>query len=233
MLSDCTYSRLSSTNVLTDFVELPSQLLEHWFEETEVLKEYARHFETGEPVPEELLRKLNAARMFNQGFETIEYTACALLDMLLHQIDEYDNFDLSKFEKDQMARLGMPLGIVMRHRPAHFLHLFASTMYAAGYYGEFGEVVSSKVFMYGAFLNPPYLFPCFEQCIYGRKSLMRMHLLRFKKLAFLIQRQPKEFESMSILPATKRLQTSYSESSVVEILISSTCWQRRDWYPKG
>lgn len=137
MLSDCTYSRLSSTNVLTDFVELPSQLMEHWFEEPEVLKEYARHFETGKPVPDELLNKLKAAKMFNQGFETIEYTSCALLDMLLHQVDDYEDFDISKFEKEQLERLGMPQGIVMRHRPAHFLHLFASTMYAAGYYGEF------------------------------------------------------------------------------------------------
>ncbi|KAG7347989.1 peptidyl-dipeptidase dcp [Nitzschia inconspicua] len=134
MLSDCTYSRLSSTNVLTDFVELPSQLMEHWFEEPEVLKEYCRHFESGEPVPDELLEKLKAAKMFNQGFETIEYTACALLDMLLHQVDDYEDFDISKFEKEQLDRLGMPQGIVMRHRPAHFLHLFASTMYAAGYY---------------------------------------------------------------------------------------------------
>ncbi|KAL3914697.1 MAG: hypothetical protein SGILL_005998 [Bacillariaceae sp.] len=134
MLSDCTYSRLSSTNVLTDFVELPSQLMEHWFEEPEVLKEYARHFESGEPVPDELLEKLNAAKRFNQGFETIEYTSCALLDMLLHQVDNYDNFDITKFEKEQLERLGMPKGIVMRHRPGHFLHLFASTMYAAGYY---------------------------------------------------------------------------------------------------
>jgi peptidyl-dipeptidase Dcp len=137
MLSDCTYSRLSSTNVLTDFVELPSQLMEHWFEEPEVLKEYARHFESGEPVPDHLLAKLKAAKRFNQGFETIEYTSCALLDMLLHQVDDYDNFDIIIFEKEQLERLGMPKGIVMRHRPGHFLHLFASTMYAAGYYGKF------------------------------------------------------------------------------------------------
>jgi peptidyl-dipeptidase Dcp len=137
MLSDCTYSRLSSTNVLTDFVELPSQLMEHWFKEPQVLKEYARHVETGEPVPDELLDKLNAARSFNQGFQTIEYTACALLDMLLHQVDDYENFDITEFEKVQLERLGMPQGIVMRHRPAHFLHLFASTSYAAGYYGKY------------------------------------------------------------------------------------------------
>lgn len=106
-------------------------------EQPEVLKEYARHYETNEPVPQVLLDKLKAANSFNQGFGTIEYTACALLDMLLHQVEDYDNdFDISKFEKEQLERVGMPQGIVMRHRPAHFSHLFASNMYAAGYYGK-------------------------------------------------------------------------------------------------
>lgn len=134
MLSDATYGRLASTNVLTDFVELPSQLMEHWFAERQVLKQFARHFETGEIVPDELLDKLKAAESFNQGFGTIEYTICALLDMAMHQIDNYDDFDILEFEKKELERLGMPQGIVMRHRPPHFLHLFASEMYAAGYY---------------------------------------------------------------------------------------------------
>jgi peptidyl-dipeptidase Dcp len=136
MLSDATYGRLASTNVLTDFVELPSQLMEHWFSERQVLQEFARHYDTQEAVPEELLEKLKAAESFNQGFDTIEYTICALLDMALHQVENYDadTFDLVAFEKQELERLGMPQGIVMRHRPAHFLHLFASEMYAAGYY---------------------------------------------------------------------------------------------------
>ena len=134
MLSDATYERLASTNVLTDFVELPSQLMEHWFAERQVLQKYARHFETGEPVPEALLEKLKAAESFNQGFDTIEYTICALVDMAIHQVEDYDDFDLAEFEKKELERLGMPQGIVMRHRPAHFLHLFASEMYSAGYY---------------------------------------------------------------------------------------------------
>ena len=136
MLSDATYGRLASTNVMADFVELPSQLMEHWFSERQVLEEHARHYETGEPVPMELLEKLKAAESFNEGFATIEYTICALLDMALHQVENYDDehFDLVQFEKDELERLGMPQGIVMRHRPAHFLHLFASEMYAAGYY---------------------------------------------------------------------------------------------------
>eukprot|EP00545_Synedropsis_sp_CCMP1620_P006969 CAMPEP_0119009146 /NCGR_PEP_ID=MMETSP1176-20130426/4170_1 /TAXON_ID=265551 /ORGANISM="Synedropsis recta cf, Strain CCMP1620" /LENGTH=696 /DNA_ID=CAMNT_0006961603 /DNA_START=107 /DNA_END=2197 /DNA_ORIENTATION=- len=148
MLSDCTYSRLASTSVLTDFVELPSQLMEHWLEQPEVLKEYARHYETSEPVPQVLLDKLQAAKSFNQGFDTIEYTACALLDMLLHQVEDYDDdFDITKFEKEQLKRVGMPQGIVMRHRPAHFAHLFASNMYAAGYYVYlWAEVLDADAF---------------------------------------------------------------------------------------
>jgi peptidyl-dipeptidase Dcp len=107
--------------------------MEHWLRQPEVLKEYARHYETLEPVPQLLLDKMNAAKSFNQGFATIEYTACALLDMLLHQVEDYDDdFDVSKFEREQLDRLGMPQGIVMRHRPSHFSHLFASNMYASG-----------------------------------------------------------------------------------------------------
>lgn len=100
-----------------------------------VLKEHAKHFETGEPVPDELLERLKAAQLFNEGFATVEYTACALLDMAVHSLSEYDDdFDLAKFEKEYLEEQGMPQGIVMRHRPAHFAHLFASSGYAAGYY---------------------------------------------------------------------------------------------------
>ena len=147
MLSDATYGSLAGTNVLTDFVELPSQLMEHWLEQPEVLKEYARHYETNEPVPDEILAKLKAAKSFNQGFETIEYTSCALLDMALHQLDNYDDFDIAKFEKEELERLGMPKGIIMRHRPAHFQHVFASSHYAAGYYVYlWAEVLDADVF---------------------------------------------------------------------------------------
>merc|ERR1712072_1559204 len=99
MLSNCTYGRLAGTNVLTDFVELPSQLMEHWLEQPEVLREFARHHETGEVVPSDLLAKRKAASRFNQGFETIEYTACALVDMGMHLASDYDNFDLLAFEE--------------------------------------------------------------------------------------------------------------------------------------
>ncbi|CAB9503088.1 Oligopeptidase A [Seminavis robusta] len=148
MLSNATYSRLASTNVVTDFVELPSQLMESWFDSREVLQKYARHYETGESVPDDLVDKLMNARMFNQGFATIEYTACALFDMLVHQLEDYpDDFDLSAFEKSELEKLGMPQGIVMRHRPPHFMHLFSTNMYAAGYYVYlWAEVLDADAF---------------------------------------------------------------------------------------
>ena len=147
MLSDATYSRLASTSVLTDFVELPSQLMEHWFEEPEVLKKFCRHYETGEEIPEELLAKLKAAKDFNQGFETIEYTSCALLDMAMHSLDNYDDFDMNDFETKELDRLGIPQGIVMRHRPGHFQHLFSTSGYAAGYYVYlWAEVLDADAF---------------------------------------------------------------------------------------
>lgn len=148
MLSDATYSRLASTNVAQDFVELPSQLFEHWFRQPEVLKKYCKHYETGEAIPDELLAKLKAANDFNQGFATIEYTICALFDMAIHMKQEYDDdFDISAFEEEELARLACPQGIVMRHRPAHFAHLFASTSYAAGYYVYlWAEVLDADVF---------------------------------------------------------------------------------------
>jgi peptidyl-dipeptidase Dcp len=152
MLSNAGYTRLSSTNVLTDFVELPSQLMENWFEQREIIKKFARHYQTGEPVPDELLDKLEASRSFQQGFQTIEYTACALLDMALHQVQDFSDsaFDLAAFEKTELQRLGMPRGIVMRHRPAHFQHLFSTSMYAAGYYVYlWAEVLDADAF--GAF----------------------------------------------------------------------------------
>jgi len=147
MLSDANYGTLAGTNVLTDFVELPSQLMEHWLKQPEVLQEYARHYESNEPIPEEMMAKLNAANSFNQGFETIEFTSCALLDMAMHQLEDYDHFDIAQFEKEELERLGMPKGIIMRHRPAHFQHLFASNHYAAGYYVYlWAEVLDADAF---------------------------------------------------------------------------------------
>lgn len=98
-------------------------------------------------MPDELLEKLKKAQTFNQGFATIEFTICALLDMYMHQIEDYSTFDLVEFEKKELERLGMPQGIVMRHRPAHFQHLFSTSGYAAGYYVyQWAEVLDADVF---------------------------------------------------------------------------------------
>jgi peptidyl-dipeptidase Dcp len=133
LLSQVTFESLSGTQVLRDFVELPSQIFENWLLEPDVLKRHARHVETGQPMPDELIQRLERARRFNQGFETVEYTACALVDMALHTASE-SSIDITAFEHEELKRLGMPREIVMRHRLPHFLHLFASSGYAAGYY---------------------------------------------------------------------------------------------------
>ena len=134
LLSQVSYERLSGTQVLRDFVELPSQIFEHWGFEPAVLRKHALHHETGEPIPEALIERLKQARRFNQGFETVEYTACALVDMALHARADADGVDISAFEKAELERIGMPREIVLRHRLPHFGHLFASAGYAAGYY---------------------------------------------------------------------------------------------------
>ncbi|MBK8740824.1 MAG: M3 family metallopeptidase [Betaproteobacteria bacterium] len=134
MLSQVRYQRLSGTRVLRDFVELPSQLFEHWGEERAVLKRHALHCTTGAPVPDALLDRLQQARQANQGFETVEYTASALLDMALHARTDEDGVDITVFEQRELARIGMPREIQMRHRLPHFGHLFSGSSYAAGYY---------------------------------------------------------------------------------------------------
>ena len=148
MLSNCTYEYLASTSVLKDFVELPSQLLEHWLGEPQVLKEHAKHYQTNEVVPDDLVQRFKKAELYGEGFATIEYTICAMLDIALHSLEEYDDsFDLSKFEKDYLKEQGMPKGIIMRHRLPHFLHLFASSSYASGYYVYmWAQVLDNDVF---------------------------------------------------------------------------------------
>ena len=133
LLSDVTYSRLSGTHVLRDFVELPSQLFEHWGTDREVLRRHARHAVTGEPIPDALLDRLDAARRFGQGFETVRYTASAIVDLAAHQsaapID-----DVVAFERAVMAGRGLPDDTGLNHRLPHFQHLFSGDGYAAGYY---------------------------------------------------------------------------------------------------
>jgi len=135
LLSDVTYERLSGTQVLRDFVELPSQIFEHWIGEPEVLKRHALHVETGQPIPDELIARLHRAREFNQGYETVRYTASALVDMAVHAwTDAEPPADLCAFEADVLRRYGLPDGVGLNHRLVHFQHLFAGSSYAAGYY---------------------------------------------------------------------------------------------------
>ena len=175
LLSDVTYERLSGTSVLRDFVELPSQLFEHWLEQPQVIKKHFKHYQTGEAIPDELLKKMFAAQKFNQGFGTIEYTSSSLVDLALHRIGNKKSIaaaardsaagsdgrggagagaiaagasadegvcvdgetlaplldvDVGAFEASESTRLGLPQGILLRHRPAHFQHIFSTSMYA-------------------------------------------------------------------------------------------------------
>ena len=133
LLSSVTFRRLSGTQVLRDFVELPSQLFEHWAVEPQVLRRHARHWRTGEPIPDDLIERLHRARRFNQGYETVRYTASALVDMAVHSLPEPPP-DICAFEAETMRRLGLPEAVGMNHRLVHFQHLFSSAAYAAGYY---------------------------------------------------------------------------------------------------
>lgn len=134
LMSNVSYERLAGTNVLADFVELPSQMFENWAQEREVLLRHARHVETGEPIPVTLLDRLRAASRFNQAFTTVQYVGPALLDMALHARTDGTPVDIAAFETQQAAQLGVPEDIGMRHYMAHFQHLFSGDSYAAGYY---------------------------------------------------------------------------------------------------
>jgi peptidyl-dipeptidase Dcp len=147
LLSDVTYPSIAGTKVATDFVELPSQLYEHWFERPEILNRFALHHETGAPMPEALMQRVLASRNFNQGFATVEYVASALVDLDLHLLPSADNIDVKDFEQESLARIGMPAEIAMRHRPPHFTHIFAGDGYAAGYYSYlWSEVLDADAF---------------------------------------------------------------------------------------
>ncbi len=134
LLSNVKYERLSGTQVLRDFVELPSQIFEHWIAEPEVLKRHARHYLTGEAIPDDLIARLKAARHFNQGLDTVEYCASTLVDLALHAKTDFRDFEAAAFEREELQRIGMPADIVMRHRLAHFRHLFAGSSYSSQYY---------------------------------------------------------------------------------------------------
>ena len=147
LLSRVRYPAQSGTSVRRDFVELPSQIYEHWIALPETLRAYARHVETDAPVPDALIERLLAAQGFNQGFGTVEYTAAALIDMALHQHAAPETIDVEAFERSFLAGIGMPAEIGIRHRPAHFQHLFAGGGYAAGYYSYlWSEVLDADGF---------------------------------------------------------------------------------------
>jgi peptidyl-dipeptidase Dcp len=155
LLSKVKYPRLSGTNVARDFVELPSQLYEHWLEEPQVLERFARHYLTGEPLPKPLLERLLAARNFNQGFETVEFLASAFVDMDFHALEGTGQIDPKAMEAASLARIGMPKEIVPRHAAPHFGHVFAGDGYSAGYYSYmWAEVLDADGF--GAFRPDPF-----------------------------------------------------------------------------
>ena len=134
LLSNVTYPQIACTNVLTDWVELPSQLYEHWFEQPEILRKFARHVDTGEPMAEDLMQRLIAARTFDRGADTLEYISSALVDLDLHSLEKADDLDVNAFEKKTLERIGMPAEIGMRHRTPHFTHVFSGGYYASAYY---------------------------------------------------------------------------------------------------
>ncbi|CCD96636.1 peptidyl-dipeptidase [Bradyrhizobium sp. ORS 375] len=150
ILSNVTYPSLSGTAVFTDFVELPSQLYEHWQERPEVLQTFAKHYQTGEPLPQDLLERFLAARRFNQGFATVEFVSSALIDLEFHTQPAAASKDVRAFEKAEMEKIGMPQEIALRHRPTQFGHIFSGDHYAAGYYSYmWSEVMDADAF--GAF----------------------------------------------------------------------------------
>ena len=133
LCSQCQYPSQSGTSVARDFVEFPSQLFESWLTAPEVLAKFAIHHQSGQPMPAELVNKIEKAATFNQGFGTVEYLASAIIDMKLHLAGEVP-IEPGKFEKKTLAEIGMPDEIVMRHRTPHFSHVFAGDSYSAGYY---------------------------------------------------------------------------------------------------
>jgi peptidyl-dipeptidase Dcp len=146
MLSDVTYPMIAGTHVAGDFVEFPSQLYEHWAEQPEMLRRFALHYKTGEPMPESLLMKLISARRFNQGWATVEYTASALVDLRLHLDPSPAHVDVVAFEGHELARIGMPDAIAMRHRSPHFQHIFSGGYSAAYYSYLWSEVLDADGF---------------------------------------------------------------------------------------
>jgi peptidyl-dipeptidase Dcp len=146
LLSKCTYEALAGTNVPRDFVELPSQIMENWAADPEVIKSYAKHYQTGEPIPQSLVDKIKKSNLFNQGFATVEYLAASFLDMDWHTLAEAAERDALKFESTSLAKIGLIPEIVVRYRSPYFQHIFSGG-YSAGYYSYiWSEVLDADAF---------------------------------------------------------------------------------------
>ena len=146
LLSQCTYKSVSGTSVARDFVELPSQIMENWAFQKEVLKEYARHYETGEVIPDSLVNKILAAETFNQGFMTTELAAASILDLKWHMLDSVEGLDPMQFEADACRQMGLIDEIIPRYRSTYFAHIFSGG-YSAGYYSYlWAEVLDKDAF---------------------------------------------------------------------------------------
>ncbi len=166
MLSNVIYPSLSGTSVFTDFVELPSQLYEHWQERPEVLQQFARHYQTGEPLPEDLLKRFLAARKFNQGFATVEFVSSALIDLEFHTRPASAVTDVHAFEKALLDQISMPAEIALRHRPQQFGHIFSGGRYSCAYYSYmWSEVMDADA------------FEAFEEAgdVFDRATAKRLH----------------------------------------------------------
>lgn len=140
LLSDCTYESVAGTETPRDFVEFPSQVMENWALHPDVLKLYAKHYKTGEVIPDSLIQKLQNSKLFNQGFETVEYLAAAILDMDWHTISKERNIDVDKFENESMKKIGLIKEIIPRYRSTCFGHIFSGE-YSAGYYSYIWSAV--------------------------------------------------------------------------------------------
>src|SRR5215216_4723240 len=144
--SNVTYPSVAGTTVARDYVEFPSQLLEHWLSTPEVLQRFALHYQTGKPIPQSLVERIKRASTFNEGFATTEYLSAALVDMKLHLAGS-EKIDPDAFEKKTLAELGMPSELVMRHRTPQFGHIFSSDSYSAGYYSYlWADVITADAF---------------------------------------------------------------------------------------
>ena len=146
MFSDVTYASLAGTSTPRDFVEFPSQVMENWMREPEVLRLFANHYETGAPIPQEIIDKITASAKFNQGFSTIEYMAAVYLDMAYHVLDTTEMIEPDEFESKIMADIDLIDEIIPRYRSGYFAHIFAGG-YSAGYYSYiWSEVLDADTF---------------------------------------------------------------------------------------